>query len=1729
MDLTAEADYESPYLGLRTFEESDAPRYFGRTEAAAELNRMIKRASLIVLFGVSGTGKSSLLRAGVLPLVRAESHLPILIRLGYATSPLDLRAQIHGAIAREIVAKEIDAAKPAAGSDLREYFARNPFWTKKNKLITPLLIFDQFEEIFTIGREHQGEVTALIDELTRLTEQLPRELATEIDGVIAPRPRILLTLREDFLADLEDYRTRIPAIVGNRFRLTRMNGVQALEAVRAPAGELLTDATALEIVHFVAEGARGGDSAAARPLETLEVEPAILSLVCQQLDLDRHRAGQPQITADQLVTHGSKIVEDFYDSAFKGQPLGLRLLVEDHLVTSDGYRTTMAKAAALDIEGVTEEGIASLLRLKILREEVRFGSLHVELIHDRLTKIASEGRARRLEQKLERDRARVFRRKLWTILAGVTVVLLATVAVLLLVLRAQHARVREDQDRDRNTQLAELLVNTAREALLRGDTRYATEKLARARELHVTLPPEATLIKRRAQLELRQESVIVNHGSDVDCLRILDGGQLLTCSRDGSMRLWELGKQLVGRGASSSGPFNAVYAASDGSKVAYLRDDGSGEIRDTHEPDQVVPFEAAEDHQAPIQNAPQTHERGHWHACFTPDANRIAVWNQDTKGARLRELGSGKTITVLPDKVLQQVECTKTGLVIVARGSDPVTKREVFELGLATFAGQVKQLKTAPAMKVAAAADGGVIVASLGDKTKADVEVVQADGKPGAGFSVPPPDTLQLDPSGVHLLVTSKNDDGTLVTVWQTPLGILEHSEDHPNDVRARIAGAPGSAVVTVASGKRVDVWDLASDSYLGAAMFDFALDNAKVQVRKVGAEILVAAPNGATAVLRPVGMSTEPTDDPYLAFGRGMATAWPITPRALVDAEANRGGGGVSLELLGGTTILLRKANGSVETFTASDGIIDARIAPANGDVPLRIAVLHGSGKVTIQDEHGTQLTELHAAPAHAIRWLRQGELITLGWTTSEIWSDGGSALGSLPTGADDAQLTFQDDVVWTCRRATCSAWDPRSSRLLAEASLPGSRARLALSDSASVAVVDETTFLLPHVRNREQELGYGAIRTLADDGDLLVATDRATYQYTGGTSFVPVDLGKLAASIAAGAVRSADALALVEVARHWLWSGGAELIAARTGNDDIGLVTAGLDLARFVPKTGKVTRHTSANARIPGALATLSPDGGVYAIATPNGRIEIRDAANPPMENITAEPGFQVGTAHPRALLVSDSEPRTVVALTDEGFVIGNVTGSVTTNRGLYAEAAIDRRARWLVLQRFDHHAEIWQLDHTAAKQVQVIEADHIAIAPDGDHLAAAGNGKLSLYFLDEDKVSGRRQQSLASPSDLELGNHGKYIWLEQAHAFVTFDGSAAATVEAGTHCAFSDDNRAICSYPDRTVRMIDVTNGHARTTGSLPRGADAVVVCRQKSGARMAALVQLGPQSALIRWDPDVPKAPPEIAVMPRQAACHVEDDRVLATLADDGTRLTWGAAPVFSRHGLLSLITVRGPAFIFDTSLTPARFAVAIGTTSKPAKVLSLEADPVSLVGSNGMTHAVFVDSHQFVGAVAADARDELHVWDLDSSHPDQDQLKPMLLPTHVSRLIKLDQDRLAIALEDGSVTLWPSTARLVGDGARVSAIAEDKMSGWLAVGHDDGIVELWGVSAVQLLVRLDTHSDGPVALVFEPEGSLVTGTPNGEVKRWLLADPGLPAMFVQGLHAVKAMVRRPGAK
>ncbi len=427
---SAAIDRENPWPGLASFTEESREFFFGREKETEELVRLVRRNTLTVLFGQSGLGKSSLLQAGLFPILREGDYLPLYLRLDHDEAAAALAEQVKAALTTEFAAEKADAPGFSADETLWEYFHRKDVdvWSAKNRLLTPVLAFDQFEEIFTLGRTDEARrerSRTFLAELACLVENRPPAAVREkLDaGTLDPlrfnfdKPscRVILTLREDFLPDLEGLKRELPALVHSRLRLQRLSGAQAVEIVTRPAPRLLAEGVAERIVEFVAGG--GGEDGAR--LAEREVEPALLSVICRELNERRRGLGQAQISADLVSGNRQEILTNFYERSVADLPEAMHHFVEDHLLTKSGFRDSLALETALGLPGVTRVFVDVLVTRRLLRIEDRGGVQRVELTHDVLAGVVQARRdTRRQRAELAVAKRRTRRALVWLSVAA---------------------------------------------------------------------------------------------------------------------------------------------------------------------------------------------------------------------------------------------------------------------------------------------------------------------------------------------------------------------------------------------------------------------------------------------------------------------------------------------------------------------------------------------------------------------------------------------------------------------------------------------------------------------------------------------------------------------------------------------------------------------------------------------------------------------------------------------------------------------------------------------------------------------------------------------------------------------------------------------------------------------------------------------------------------------------------------------------------------------------------------------------------------------------------------------------------------------------------------------------------------------------------------------------------------------------------------------------------------
>jgi hypothetical protein len=410
-------DPENPWPGLAAYDEESHRFFSGRAAESGEALRRIVDEPVTVLFGKSGLGKTSLLNAGVFPRLRKHDMLPVVVRLHVRDASGPLIEQAYRRLIEEFRLHGVEHPDRAAAETLWEYLHRaaHDFWTPQNRLVRPVFVFDQFEELFTLGRAVPAQVEAFREDLADLAEnRIPaaavRHDDDALDSDVCLNTRrmpyhIVIALREDFLADLEGWRATMPSLRRNRMRLLPMRSNQALEAVcNERTNHLVSEALARKIVAYLSscgspeveneETARDGT-----------VEPALLSLFCRGINEQRKREGKSSFDPPLLEGAKDTLVRDFYVDCLADQPARVRRFIEDELVTESGYRNSYSVKDAINGGVITESQLDALINRHLLRHEHHLGTDRVELTHDLLTRAVVEERDRRvLADRARRDR-----------------------------------------------------------------------------------------------------------------------------------------------------------------------------------------------------------------------------------------------------------------------------------------------------------------------------------------------------------------------------------------------------------------------------------------------------------------------------------------------------------------------------------------------------------------------------------------------------------------------------------------------------------------------------------------------------------------------------------------------------------------------------------------------------------------------------------------------------------------------------------------------------------------------------------------------------------------------------------------------------------------------------------------------------------------------------------------------------------------------------------------------------------------------------------------------------------------------------------------------------------------------------------------------------------------------------------------------------------------------------
>ena len=547
----------SPYKGLAAFADSavDALLFFGRERERQTIVANLLASKLTVLYGPSGVGKSSLLRAGVAQELRRQDAGAVVVHGSWTDDPV---SSLVASIRHECpelgptagLADAVAAAAQARGE--------------------ALLLLDQFEEYFL----YHGEDGPLAAELPALLRR---------PGL---RVSVLVALRDDALAELDAFTGRIAGLFANMLRLDRLDRGAAREAIVGPLaryGELVGREYAAEpelvdaVLDEVAEG-RVDFTGAADPTATREhVETPFLQLVLERLWAEEQAAGSHVLRLETFRRLGGAepIVREHVQGALERLPaadqVGAARVVRQ-LVTSSGAKvahTASDLAEYASIDGVELQPLLeTLMRERIVRgvDGTPGRPIRYEIFHDILAAPVLEWRVR-FEVERERIAARRQRRRLRAIVAVSLAALLVVGAI------AVYAFVQRSDARTaaRHAHGREL----AADALARLPSNPSAGVALALRAAGLAPGTQTEDVLRSSLLAMREERVLRVGGHVVAASFAPRGGRLLVASDDGRVAMYDTGGRLLYRLPRGG---RTTHAAWNGAGTLFATGDADGEV-----------------------------------------------------------------------------------------------------------------------------------------------------------------------------------------------------------------------------------------------------------------------------------------------------------------------------------------------------------------------------------------------------------------------------------------------------------------------------------------------------------------------------------------------------------------------------------------------------------------------------------------------------------------------------------------------------------------------------------------------------------------------------------------------------------------------------------------------------------------------------------------------------------------------------------------------------------------------------------------------------------------------------------------------------------------------------------------------------------------------------------------------------------------------------------------------
>ena len=419
------------YPGVQPFQREQSDRFFGRDEDITRFLSLILQEKLVVLYGKSGYGKSSLLNAGIQPRLDQETAkgkrryvaVPIRFLAAGGQDEDNLFEQFEFHLSRAMEAAGISKSPDAALLPNTLWGCFKTWQTDLNTVF--VLLFDQFEELFSYKPEQQLAFRQQLAELLysdypQFLEENEANLPPETAARLAEKTNVhtVLAIRADRVSELDRLRDHLPKIREKWFELRALPLEEARKALTIPS-ELPGD--------FASSAFQFDQSAQKKILDFLRdaeglVEPNQLQILAESFErrvileglrrFDTGNIGDLRVVIARYYSDKIAAIED------PAERLAVRRLCEEGLAQEGEppIRLSLHAAQIRQFFGVETPLLARLVDVRLLRAEAgKGGGATYELPHDTLLGAVLEAKKVRLEEErkaeLERQAAQIAQEK----------------------------------------------------------------------------------------------------------------------------------------------------------------------------------------------------------------------------------------------------------------------------------------------------------------------------------------------------------------------------------------------------------------------------------------------------------------------------------------------------------------------------------------------------------------------------------------------------------------------------------------------------------------------------------------------------------------------------------------------------------------------------------------------------------------------------------------------------------------------------------------------------------------------------------------------------------------------------------------------------------------------------------------------------------------------------------------------------------------------------------------------------------------------------------------------------------------------------------------------------------------------------------------------------------------------------------------------------------------------